>query len=238
MLSHRLLAQSQPCCSSVQKQMKQFGDQSSTATLVLYTTLLKGQQEGKRQRKVNYVPSIGQYNLQPILSSPKSFRTKIQIYCNSVIYGAWGTEPLKHQRSHCMISHWHAFGSLLSGHLGPVLLKSFDVYLPRVARLTLQFLLPVPVLYNSFPPDLAFSFSEFGLVSFHAPRKEVKEKQHSALSAKAWVHISSEQNSQLYFWRGTFWTSTGFAFQTGVIAASQVSFWKQQYPALKPCPVH
>lgn len=69
--------------------------------------------------------------------------------------------------------------------------------LPRVARLTLQFLLPVPVLHNSLPPDLAFSSSEFGLVSFHAPRKEVKEK-HSALSAKAWVHISSEQNLQLY----------------------------------------
>lgn len=52
--------------------------------------------------------------------------------------------------------------------------KAFDVYLPHVARLTFQFLLPAPVLHNSLPPDLSFSSSEFGLNSFHAPRKEVK----------------------------------------------------------------
>lgn len=99
-----------------------------------------------------------------------------------------------------MISYWHRFGPLLSGHPGPILLKSFDVNLPHVARLTFQFLLPVPVLHNSLPPDLAFSSSEFELVSFHAPRKEVKEK-HSALDSKAWVHISSHQNVQIYIWR-------------------------------------
>lgn len=144
-----------------------------------------------------------------------------------------------------MISYWHSFGPLLSGHPGSILLKSFDVNLPHVARLTFQFLLPVPVLHNSLPPDLAFSSSEFELVSFHAPRKEVKEK-HSALDSKAWVHISSHQNVQIYIWRATFYStlhlksksSTAFAFQTQVISASQVSFWKQQYPAFSPCPAH
>lgn len=63
--------------------------------LVLYITCPQRmeEKEGKRQRKLNYVPTIGKDDLQLTLSSTKSLKHKIQIYYNSglISYGAYGT---------------------------------------------------------------------------------------------------------------------------------------------------
>lgn len=66
------------------------------------------------------------YSLQFLHWNNSELRYKsIAIQLFMVVLNRWGTESLKHQRFHCMISYWHGFGSLLSDHLGPVLLKSF-----------------------------------------------------------------------------------------------------------------
>lgn len=81
---------------------------------------------------------------------------------------------LKNQRFHCVISYWHASNSLLSAHLGPVLLNSFWSQSPSCCQA--QILIP-----PSHPSPLPFSSPWFSIhllwiwvFSFLAPRKEVK----------------------------------------------------------------
>lgn len=148
---------------------------------------------------------------------------------------------LKNQRFHCVISYWHAFGSLalLSAHLGPVLRNSFWSRFPLCCQT--HILIP-PSCHSPLPfssPWFSIQLLWIWVFSFHAPRKEVKEK-HSALNSKAWVHspvhTSSEQNLQLYIRRATLWTSIGFGLQLEAITAFQVSFWKQVILSIEPYP--
>lgn len=123
----------------------------------------------------------------------------------------------------------------------PVLLNSFWSQSP----LCCQTHILIPPSCPSLPPFSSPWFSIqllwIWVFSFHAPRKEVKEK-HSALNFKAWVrtpvHTSSEQNSQLYIRKATWWTSTGFGLQVEAITAFQVSFSKQAILSIQPYPVY
>lgn len=138
---------------------------------------------------------------------------------------------MKNLRFNCVISYWHAFGSLLSAHLGPVLLNSVWFQTPSCCLTHILILpsCPSPMPFSS--PWFIIQLLWIWVFSFHAPRKEVKEK-HSALNFKAWVHTpvhtSSEQNLKLCIRRATLSTSMGFVSQAEVITTFQASFWKQE----------